>query len=93
MLEAINLTKKYGEHETLTDLNPSVLLGEVFCLIDVSGAGKTTAIILYIGFTRPSSEQVKAGKMWGCIEPNHNLPNTSSILQTSGEVLPRWRSG
>lgn len=65
MLEAINLTKKYGEHEMLTDLNPSVLLGEIFCLIDANGAGKTIAIILYIGFTRPCSEQVKAGKKCG----------------------------
>lgn len=59
MLEAINLSKSYGGHEALTDLNLSVAPGEVFCLLGANGAGKTTTINLFMGFIQPSSGQVK----------------------------------
>ena len=57
MLEAINLSKKYGGHEVLTDLNLSVALGEIFCLLGANGAGKTTTINLFLGFIKPTSGQ------------------------------------
>ncbi|WP_424964221.1 ABC transporter ATP-binding protein [Ekhidna sp.] len=59
MLEAINLSKKYGEHEALTDLNLTVSPGEVFCLLGANGAGKTTTINLFMGFIPASAGQVK----------------------------------
>ena len=57
MLKAIDLTKKYGEHKALNDLNLQVGAGEVFCLLGANGAGKTTTINLFMGFIRPSSGQ------------------------------------
>lgn len=59
MLEAIDLSKKYGEHEALTGLNLTVAPGEVFCLLGANGAGKTTTINLFMDFIQPSSGQVK----------------------------------
>lgn len=59
MLEAINLSKKYGGHEALTDLNLSVAPGEVFCLLGANGAGKTTTINLFMGFIQPGTGYVK----------------------------------
>lgn len=59
MLEATNLSKKYGGHEVLSDLNLSVASGEVFCLLGANGAGKTTTINLFMGFIQPSSGLVK----------------------------------
>ena len=50
MLEAINLSKKYDEHEALSDLNLQVAPGEIFCLLGANGAGKTTTINLFMGF-------------------------------------------
>ncbi|MBC6399525.1 MAG: ATP-binding cassette domain-containing protein [Ekhidna sp.] len=55
MLEAVNLSKKYGRHEALINLNLSVLPGEIFCLLGANGAGKTTTINLFLGFIRPTS--------------------------------------
>lgn len=55
MLEAIHLSKKYGEYEALTDLNLTVAPGEVYCLLGANGAGKTTTINLFMGFIQPSS--------------------------------------
>lgn len=41
MLEAINLTKKYGTSYALNRVNLSIGAGEVFCLLGQNGAGKT----------------------------------------------------
>ncbi|MGY0038403.1 ATP-binding cassette domain-containing protein [Pedobacter sp. NJ-S-72] len=55
MLQAIELTKKYGDQIALDKLNLSVEPGEVFCLLGQNGAGKTTTINLFLGFTEASS--------------------------------------
>lgn len=55
MLEAIGLTKIYGEHTALQGLNLTVLKSEIFCLLGQNGAGKTTTINLFLGFIHPTS--------------------------------------
>jgi ABC-2 type transport system ATP-binding protein len=55
MLQAIGLTKEYGEHTALNALNLTVNKGEIFCLLGQNGAGKTTTINLFLGFTPPTS--------------------------------------
>ncbi len=59
MLEAINLSKSYNDHQALADLNLSVKSGEVFCLLGANGAGKTTTINLFMGFIPATSGQAK----------------------------------
>lgn len=54
MLEAIDLTKKYGEQYALANLNLTVESGEVYCLLGQNGAGKTTTINLFLGLIQPS---------------------------------------
>lgn len=54
MLEAVNLTKQYGQHLALDNLNLSVKAGEVYCLLGQNGAGKTTTINLFLGLLKPS---------------------------------------
>ncbi len=55
MLEAKNLSKSFGAVNALNDLNLSVQEGEILCLLGANGAGKTTAINLFLGFLEPSS--------------------------------------
>ena len=55
MLEAINLTKKYGDTTALHELNLTIPTGEIFALLGQNGAGKTTTINLFLGFVTPSS--------------------------------------
>lgn len=55
MLQAKNLTKIYGEHTALNNLNLTIEAGEVFCLLGQNGAGKTTTINLFMGFVEPTS--------------------------------------
>lgn len=57
MLEARNLTKRYGDAPALQNLNLTVPAGEVFCLLGPNGAGKTTTVNLFLGFIAPTSGQ------------------------------------
>jgi ABC-2 type transport system ATP-binding protein len=54
MLEAKNLTKKYGNHTALNKLNLTIKEGEIFALLGQNGAGKTTTINLLLGFIEPT---------------------------------------
>ena len=58
MTEAINtagLTKFYGEHRGVIDVNLEIREGEVFGLLGPNGAGKTTCIRLFLDFIHPTS--------------------------------------
>jgi ABC-2 type transport system ATP-binding protein len=55
MLLAEKLTKQYGSHTALHDLDLEVAPGEIFCLLGANGAGKTTTINLFMGFDVPTS--------------------------------------
>jgi ABC-2 type transport system ATP-binding protein len=49
------LTKRYGSHPALSDLDLEVQVGEVFGYLGPNGAGKTTTIRLLLDLLRPSS--------------------------------------
>jgi ABC-2 type transport system ATP-binding protein len=55
MLEARQLTKVYNGNTALDGLDLQVAPGEVFCLLGANGAGKTTAINLFLNFIQPTS--------------------------------------
>ncbi len=63
MLEAVNLSKSYGGHQALQNLNLTVKAGDVFCLLGANGAGKTTTINLFMGFLAPSSGVAKVNDL------------------------------
>lgn len=50
MLEATDLTKKYGDFKALNALNLTVKKGDIFCLLGANGAGKSTTINLFLNF-------------------------------------------
>lgn len=53
------LTKFYGKHRGIVDLNVEVERGEVFGYLGPNGAGKTTTIRLLLDFIRPTRGQAK----------------------------------
>ena len=63
MLEAINLTKKYGDFTALQALNLSVQKGEIFCLLGANGAGKSTTINLFLNFISPTEGSAKINSL------------------------------
>jgi ABC-2 type transport system ATP-binding protein len=58
MLEAKDLTKRYEDGLLALDhINFQVQEGEIFCLLGANGAGKTTAINLFLNFIDPTDGQ------------------------------------
>lgn len=53
-IRTVNLTKKYKELTAVDNLNLTVEQGELFSLLGVNGAGKTTAIKMLTCLTRPA---------------------------------------
>ncbi len=55
MIEAIDLTKRYEDGLLALDhLNLKVEPGVIYCLLGANGAGKTTAINLFLNFIEPT---------------------------------------
>lgn len=54
MLEAIELSKSFGENLALDSLTLTVKPGDIYCLLGANGAGKTTTINLFLGFIQPT---------------------------------------
>lgn len=54
-IEAHGLAKRYGDVTAVRELSFAVEQGELFSLLGVNGAGKTTAIRMLTGLTRPDA--------------------------------------
>lgn len=83
MLQAIELTKKYGDQVALNGLNLKVEPGEVFCLLGQNGAGKTTTINLFLGFTGASSGKALVNGI--LVSPDQ--PETKKFLAYIPEIV------
>ncbi|WP_431954512.1 ABC transporter ATP-binding protein [Nocardia lijiangensis] len=55
---AEGLTKRYGKHVALTDLDLEVAQGEVFGFLGPNGAGKSTTIRILLDLIRPTAGRV-----------------------------------
>jgi ABC-2 type transport system ATP-binding protein len=55
LLQATQLSKQYNGTAALSNLNLTIDKGEIFCLLGQNGAGKTTNINLFLGFTEATS--------------------------------------
>lgn len=83
MLTAINLTKTYGKHQALSQLNLSVDKGEIFCLLGQNGAGKTTTINLFLGLIECTSGEALINGI--TVKPNSN--KTTNMIAYIPEVV------
>ena len=55
LIEAIGLTKRFGDTQALNELNLSVDAGEVLAVLGPNGAGKTTAVRVLTTLVRPDA--------------------------------------
>lgn len=76
MLQAIELTKKYGTNVALNGLNLEIAPGEIFCLLGANGAGKSTTIKLFLNVIRPTSGRVSIDG----IDPGEDASQARAIL-------------
>ncbi len=54
VIEAADLTKRYGDFVAVDTLNLDIAEGEIFGFLGPNGAGKTTSILMLLGLTVPS---------------------------------------
>ena len=59
MIDAINLTKKYGDFVAVDNISFSVAPGEILAFLGPNGAGKTTTIKMFTTLLEPTSGQIK----------------------------------
>ncbi|MGN1207514.1 MAG: ABC transporter ATP-binding protein, partial [Eubacteriales bacterium] len=59
VIETMNLTKYYGKHRGIENLNLRVSEGEFFGFIGPNGAGKSTTIRTLLGLIHPTSGEAK----------------------------------
>jgi len=58
IIEAKNLTKKYGEFTAVNDISFTVEKGEIFAFLGPNGAGKSTTIKMLTTMLRPTSGEI-----------------------------------
>ncbi len=58
-IEAVNLTKKYGDFVANEDINISIGQGEITAIVGENGAGKTTLMNMFFGLQRPTSGELR----------------------------------
>lgn len=64
-----HLSKRFGTRTAVSDLTLSIHQGEILSLLGVNGAGKTTALRMLCGLTRPDSGEIHVlGHPAGSIE-------------------------
>jgi len=59
VVEATDLTKKYGDFTAVNRLNLKIEEGEMFGFLGANGAGKTTTLLMLLGPTEPTSGTVR----------------------------------
>lgn len=58
LVQTNNLTKQYGQHKAVNNVNLSVRKGEIYGLIGRNGAGKTTILRLISGLAKPTNGSI-----------------------------------
>lgn len=59
MIKFENVTKRFGSHEAVTNLNLRIEKGELFGFLGPNGAGKTTTIKMLVGLINTTSGRIK----------------------------------
>ena len=59
MLQAIGVSKRFGDKLALDGVTLSVEPGEIYCLLGANGAGKTTLINVFLSFLAPTEGEAR----------------------------------
>ena len=84
IIETHNLTKRYGNQVSVSNLNIHVKQGRIYGLLGRNGAGKTTTMRMLLGLTAPTSGEVKifGRPMQG--NENKILPRIGCLIESPG---------
>lgn len=84
LLNIVNLTKFYGRHLAISDVNLSVSSGEIVGFVGPNGAGKTTTMRVALGFLKPTNGNIY---LFGEKLTKQNIPKLiKNVGYVPGEV-------
>ena len=92
MNEAIkisNLTKSYGNHIVLKGLDFCVQQGEIFALLGINGAGKTTSLECIEGLRKYDSGNITINGIMGIQLQSASLPKYMKALEAV-KLFAKW---
>ncbi len=92
MNEAIkisNLPKSYGTHVVLNDLDFCVQQGEIFALLGINGAGKTTSLECIEGLQKYDSGSITINGIMGIQLQSASLPEHIKALEAV-KLFAKW---
>jgi ABC-2 type transport system ATP-binding protein len=69
VIEAERLTKSYGSHRGIIDVDLAIQEGEVFGFLGPNGAGKTTTIRTFLDLIRPTSGVARVFGIESSVDP------------------------
>jgi len=69
-VEAVNLTKKFGDFVAVDDVSFSVRKGEIFGMLGPNGSGKSTTIRMLCGLLDPTSGTARVAGIDVCEDPD-----------------------
>ncbi len=85
MIEATDLSKRYPNgHLALDALNLRVEPGQIYCLLGAKGAGKTTALNLFLGFAEPTAGTARIDGIDVSREPLRAKEHVAYLADTTG---------
>ncbi|MBO1337236.1 ABC transporter ATP-binding protein [Streptomyces sp. VRA16 Mangrove soil] len=82
MIDALNLTKRYGEHTVVGGLTFTVRPGTVTGFLGPNGAGKSTTLRMMLGLTRPDEGSARIGGH-AYQDLRHPARHVGALLETS----------
>lgn len=81
IIETKNLSKKYGDKLAVNSVNMHIRPGDIYGFIGRNGAGKTTAMKMILGLTRPTSGEIK---LFGSTDLNKEREKIGSLIEAPG---------
>ncbi|MBD5549579.1 MAG: ABC transporter ATP-binding protein [Lachnospiraceae bacterium] len=84
IIETKNLTKIYGEQKCVAGLNFHIRKGRIYGLLGRNGAGKTTAMKMLLGLTKPTSGEVIIWEKDLQGNKKEILPRIGSLIESPG---------
>jgi lantibiotic transport system ATP-binding protein len=82
IVETQNLTKKYGDHFSVKQLNLKVKEGEIYGFLGPNGAGKTTTLKMLLGLVKPTEGKIKIFNKDLNINRTNILKNIGSLVES-----------
>lgn len=89
-IEVTNLRKNYGNHEILKNVSFKVKRGEIFGILGINGAGKTTMLECIEGFRNYSSGEIKISGNIGIQLQSASLPAYIKVSEAI-QLFSKWK--